>query len=82
MACGVPIVALRQGGWADMIVHGKNGLLAATGDELAALATELAHDEPRRLQLAAAARHSLENELANPDRIWQHWQQLFTELDR
>ncbi|MCI0359786.1 MAG: glycosyltransferase [Planctomycetaceae bacterium] len=80
MACGVPIIAPKQGGWCDMITHGENGFLAGSVEEFAELATMLAHDEPLRQQIAANARRKLELELANPDLVWAGWQRLFASL--
>jgi hypothetical protein len=36
--------------------HGRTGFLGETNEELAAYATELAHNEPLRLEIAHAAR--------------------------
>jgi len=80
MACGVPIVAPREGGWCDMITHGENGFLASSAEEFAELGTLLARDESLRMKIAAQARRKLETELANPDDIWAGWQRLFASL--
>jgi glycosyltransferase involved in cell wall biosynthesis len=80
MACGVPIVAPREGGWCEMIDHGETGFLASSAEELGKYGTLLARDEPLRLRIAAQARHKLETELANPDLIWAGWQRLFASL--
>src|SRR5262245_15683600 len=81
MACGVPIVAPREGGWCDMITHDENGFLASTPAEFAELGTLLSRDEPLRMRIAAQARRRLETELANPDQLWAGWQRLFASLD-
>ncbi len=81
MACGVPVVAQNQWGWREMIRHGETGFLADNDEELAHFTAVLAYDEPRRLEMAHAARQRLENELANPDVIWGQWAALFASLD-
>jgi hypothetical protein len=80
MACGVPIVAPRVGGWCDMITHGENGFLASSAEEFGEFGTLLANDEPLRQRIAVQARRKLETELANPDLIWAGWKRLFASL--
>lgn len=80
MACGVPIVAPRQGGWCEMIEHGETGFLASSPEEFGRYGTLLARDESLRLRIAAQARHKLETELGNPDLIWTGWKRLFASL--
>jgi glycosyltransferase involved in cell wall biosynthesis len=81
MACGVPIIAPRSGGWCEMIEHGENGFLASNAQECADLAALLARDEPLRQRIALKARRRLESELANPDLTWAGWQRLFAGLE-
>ena len=77
MAAGVPVVAQNAWGWREMIIHGETGFLGDCDEELAHYTAMLAYDEELRLEIAANARRRLEDELADPDRIWQGWQRLF-----
>ncbi len=57
-ASGLPIIATRVGGNADLVDHRKNGLLVEPGDipALADAMTQLANDPQLRRQLGEAAR--------------------------
>jgi hypothetical protein len=77
MACGVPVVAENRWGWREMIRHGQSGYLADCEDELAYYAARLAYDEDLRMEIVHRARKALEDELANPQLIWEGWRQLF-----
>lgn len=79
MAAGVPIVAERRWGWLEMIDHGVNGFLGESNDQIAAYATELAHDEARRLKVAATGRQHVER-LSEPQALWEGWRRLFDTL--
>jgi glycosyltransferase involved in cell wall biosynthesis len=68
MACGVPVVAHRIGGYAQIIEHDVNGLLFDTSEQAAALIRELAHDPARRQRLGAAGRRTVED-LLGPQAI-------------
>lgn len=81
MAAGVPIVTHADWGWREMIRHGETGYLASDDFEFAHWAATLAHDEPLRLRIARQAREALAQELANPERIGQQWNDLFTSLE-
>lgn len=80
MAAGVPIVTQNEWGWREMIEHGVTGFLGNCDEELAHYAAMLAYDEELRMTIAGNARRRLENELAEPYRIWEGWQRLFAEL--
>jgi glycosyltransferase involved in cell wall biosynthesis len=58
-AAGLPVVATRAGGLADLVTDGDTGLLADVGDAkaLAAAVTRILSDENLRLGLAGRAAH-------------------------
>ncbi len=82
MAGGVPIVVENLGGWSEMILPGKTGYLVENRRQWAEAVRRLAADDEHRHQLAQAAREYLQVELADPERIWPRWQQLFEGLWR
>ena len=59
MACGIPVVASRTGGLAEIIEDEKSGLLVEPGNaaELARAILSLVRDPERRAQIGAAARN-------------------------
>lgn len=59
-AAGLPVVAMRDGGAADLVEHGRQGLLAADDDELAAHLGVLVGDAALRRRMQAAAPRGLE----------------------
>jgi len=61
MACGLPVVCHRSGGYAAFIDHGRNGLLFDTDDEAATHLTALQHDPALRQRLGRAARATVEH---------------------
>jgi hypothetical protein len=75
MAYGVPIVAENRYGWTEMIENGVTGLLGDTWEQIGGLAAELANDEPRRLEMARAARERL-SVICDPQTIWTEWEKL------
>lgn len=62
LACGVPVVATRVDGTAEIIQDGANGLLAEAGDldGLAARVVDLLRDETKRARFSAASRGGLD----------------------
>jgi glycosyltransferase involved in cell wall biosynthesis len=60
MACGLPVVCGRRGGYADYIVHGVNGFLFDTSDQAVALILKLRDDAALRERVGRAARQSVE----------------------
>src|SRR5271169_5344028 len=60
MACGLPVVCGRRGGYADYIVHGVNGFLFDTSDQAIALILKLRDDAALRQRVGSAARQSVE----------------------
>jgi len=81
MAAGVPVVTQNEWGWREMIVHGETGFLANNDCELAHFAALLAYDEDLRQSIIRRAYQRLQEELANPERIWAEWQRLFAQFD-
>ncbi len=59
-AAGVPIVAMGAGGVAELVEHGRTGLLAVTRDEFGRHLTTLAGDPAMRERMAAVTRDGLE----------------------
>jgi glycosyltransferase involved in cell wall biosynthesis len=60
MACGLPVVCGRRGGYADYIVHGVNGFLFDTSEQAIALILKLRDDAALRERIGRAARQSVE----------------------
>ncbi|MCY3814630.1 MAG: glycosyltransferase [Gammaproteobacteria bacterium] len=58
---GTPTLAVRNPLYADLIEHGRNGLLAATDDEWQDGIAVLASDPGRRRELATAAREQCQD---------------------
>ena len=58
-AAGLPVVAMRDGGAAELIEHGTHGLLAEDDDELAAQLGTLVVDAALRRRMQAAAPRAL-----------------------
>ncbi|EGF33527.1 hypothetical protein IMCC9480_3767 [Oxalobacteraceae bacterium IMCC9480] len=61
MACGVPVVCHRHGGYADHIRHGENGFLFDTTDQAAAILHQLRHDPALRTSVGTNARRTVED---------------------
>jgi N-acetyl-alpha-D-glucosaminyl L-malate synthase BshA len=58
LSCEVPVIATDIGGLPEVVIHGENGYLHEVGDveAMAASASELLRDEPRRKAFGAAGR--------------------------
>ena len=55
-ACGTPVIATRQGGMLELVVHGKTGLLVAPGDpDELARAIAFAEQHPNRMRAMGQA---------------------------
>ena len=60
MACGLPVVCSRRGGYADYIAHGVNGFLFDTNEQAINLILRLRDDAALRERIGRAARQSVE----------------------
>jgi glycosyltransferase involved in cell wall biosynthesis len=71
MARGLPIIASRVGGTAEIVISEVNGLLVEPGDEyaLASAIRRLASDSIQRARLARAARHMVEEHFTLEENI-------------
>ncbi len=78
MAAGVPVITDNHGGVREMLHDGQTGFLCDSPEQMAEVATELANNEPYRLQIARAARERVA-ELSDPDVIWAGWKKVFEE---
>lgn len=79
MARGLPVIASRTGGTAEIITPGINGVLTAPGDEhaLASAIRQLAENPAQRARMADAARRMVEEHFTieeNARRIAHHLQ--------
>jgi glycosyltransferase involved in cell wall biosynthesis len=66
MAAGTPVVATRSGGFGEIVIEGKTGLLVERGDvlEMTAAILKLADDPQLRKSMADAARQSIVDRFA------------------
>lgn len=80
MACGLPVVCGRRGGYADYIVHGVNGFLFDTTAEAIALIRNLRQDRGLRERVGHAARETVERLYG--DAAWRCKQAFFLEPRR
>lgn len=60
MACGVPVVAYRKGGYAEWIAHGQDGFLFDTPEQALQLILTLRNDPGLRDRIGKAARAKME----------------------
>jgi glycosyltransferase involved in cell wall biosynthesis len=73
MACGLPVVCGRRGGYADYIAHGINGFLFDTTEQAVRIILELRGDPELRRRIGEAARKSVE-QLYRGDAWRRKWQ--------
>ena len=73
MACGLPVVCGRRGGYADYIADGVNGFLCDTPEEAVRTILRLRSDPALRRRVGAAARKSVE-QLYRGDAWRRKWQ--------
>lgn len=78
MAAGVPIVAEKKAGWAEMLGE-SGGVLCESIHQQAYEVARLAWDSQHRMGVIVDGRVRME-ELADPDVIWDQWKTLFEEL--
>ncbi len=61
MACGLPVVCHRSGGYAELLVaHGRTGFLFGSNEEAVAIVRRLRHDPALRARVGAEARRHVE----------------------
>jgi glycosyltransferase involved in cell wall biosynthesis len=65
MACGLPVVCHRHGGYADWIVSGENGFLFSTDDEARKILDQLIAKPSLRRSVGANARQTIEDMYAD-----------------
>jgi glycosyltransferase involved in cell wall biosynthesis len=75
MACGLPVVCGRRGGYADYIVHGVNGFLFDTTAEAVTLILKLRDDVALRERVGRAARQTVERLYRGG--VWRQKQAFF-----
>jgi glycosyltransferase involved in cell wall biosynthesis len=80
MAAGAVVIGAPEGGFADLIEHGRTGLHATSVEEAAYLASKLAWEPSFRDTLASNAYQWLfRHGPANSDLCWPWWKQLIKE---
>ncbi len=60
MACGLPVVCHQEGGYAEIITHGKDGYLFQGEEEALAILLRLRDDAALRREIGANARRKVE----------------------
>ncbi|MDB5698893.1 MAG: group 1 glycosyl transferase [Alphaproteobacteria bacterium] len=68
MACGLPVVCHRSGGYASIIDHGRNGFLFESDEEAEALLLALERDPALRRRVGREARATIETLLSARNR--------------
>jgi glycosyltransferase involved in cell wall biosynthesis len=80
MAAGAVVIGAPEGGFADLIYHGKTGLHAASPEEASYLASKLAWEPEWRNSIATNAYNWLMREgPGNSDLCWPWWERLLKE---
>lgn len=81
MSAGLPVVATRVGGVAEVVEHGETGLLAPSGDDakLAEHVLRLAADHERRLRMGESGRRRAK-EIFSESRMHASYLRLYEEL--
>lgn len=79
-ACGVPVIASRQGGLGELVTHMKNGLLFTPGDP-AALAAAIAHADTHPEQMRRMGMDAYQTWLAHytPERNYELLMHIYDE---
>ncbi|MGH3950136.1 MAG: glycosyltransferase, partial [Pseudonocardiaceae bacterium] len=80
MRAGLPVLSFASGGPAEIVTHGRDGLLVADGDvgELTEALSRLISDEELRKRMAAAAvQTSTRFEIQD---IGRQWDELFHQV--
>lgn len=70
MACALPVVCHRHGGYAEWITHGENGFLFESNEEAAQIVHALRHDAALRQRVGQAARATAER-MYSPQALMQ-----------
>jgi len=81
MACGIPVIASRSAGLAEIVEDGRSGILFETANavELAQAIVNLIKDRARRSEIAVAGRQRIVNEFASP-MITSHMAKLYSQI--
>lgn len=78
LACKVPVIATSVGGLPEVVRHGVDGMLFEVGDvdAMGAAAVGILRDEPRRLEMAEAARQGAVERFSE-DRIVERYRGVY-----
>jgi glycosyltransferase involved in cell wall biosynthesis len=80
MSAGVPLVVENQGGWPEMIHHGRTGFLYDNEKELIEQITLLAHEPQVRQTIVEQARQAVETQWADTKTWWSAWKSLLEDV--
>ncbi len=77
-ACGTPVIASRQGGMLELVVHGKNGMLVTPGDPVE-LARAIAFAEAHPERMCAMGRNAWQTYLEHytPERNYEQLLRIY-----